>query len=423
MKRIFVKSASPLVLGAILVSCKPWNPSNTGAYTCKSAGYEPATKDKSELLFPISSAELWGFINRDGSIFVEPRFKDVGRFSEGLAAFKSIYDGLWGYIDPSGEIVIEPIFVAASPFYEGRAVVTINGKQGAIDKDGEFVIEPLYQRVLSFHEDRTFVLRGSFWSLVDIEGKLVTENTFSQVNSFHEGLASFTGFNGDFSVSGYLNRDGDIQIHMRDKFFINIEGLGFSFGRDGISQRRPATLTQYLFPGKWGDKVYGLIDRNGEVVVPIRYDFIGVDSDCIARVAINDRYGAIDLKGNVLIPLEYSDIGDFSEGLAIAQKTPNGKYGYIDERGKFVISPSQYIDHPLASALNRDFHNNRAAFKSDAGQFGYIDTVGDFVIEPIFESASPFKDGLAKFEDSKGWGYLNTSGIVVWHSTMTDSYK
>ena len=204
---------------------------------------------------------------------------------------------------------------------------------------------------------------------------------------------------------------------MRDKFFINIEGLGFSFGRDGISQRRPATLTQYLSPGKWGDKVYGLINRNGEVVVPIRYDFIGVDSDCIARVVINDRYGAIDLKGNALIPLElqryrrvFRRIGDRSEN----SKQP---YGYIDERGKFVISPSQYIDRPLASALNRNFHNNRAAFKSDAGQFGYINTVGDVVIEPIFESASPFKDGLAKFEDSDGWGYLNTSGMIVWHST------
>ena len=101
-------------------------------------------------------------MDRDGSILVEPRFKDVGMFLEGLAAFKSIYDGLWGYIDPSGEIVIEPIFVAASPFYEGRAVVTINGKQGAIDKDGEFVIEPLYQRVLSFHEDSDFCFKRKF---------------------------------------------------------------------------------------------------------------------------------------------------------------------------------------------------------------------------------------------------------------------
>ncbi|WP_326833085.1 WG repeat-containing protein [Campylobacter portucalensis] len=39
---------------------------------------------------------------------MEPRFGDVGSFSEGLAESK--INGKWGFIDKSGKFIIEPRF-------------------------------------------------------------------------------------------------------------------------------------------------------------------------------------------------------------------------------------------------------------------------------------------------------------------------
>ncbi len=58
--------------------------------------------------------DLWGFINHDGSIMLEPKYEDARSFSNGLAAVE--VNGLWGYIDTEGNMVIEPQFFDARDF-------------------------------------------------------------------------------------------------------------------------------------------------------------------------------------------------------------------------------------------------------------------------------------------------------------------
>ena len=166
-----------------------------------------------------------------------------------------------------------------------------------------------------------------------------------------------------------------------------------------------------------------MIDTSGQLVVAPQYAFLDIDSKCMALVSIGDKYGAIDLNGNTLIPLRYRFIGRFSEGLAIAQRRSGEKYGYIDEKGSFVIESLQEIDHPIQELTrplelpdNRSFNHGRALFKSVDGQYGYIDRLGNIVIKPKFDSAFPFKNGLAKFKNSGEWGYIKTTGAVVWRS-------
>lgn len=369
-----------------------------------------------EGLFPILETGLWGFMDSTGRVIIEPKFREVDTFSEGLAAFKSIYDGRWGYIDTSGEIVIEPVYDAAFSFREGRAIVIVSGSYGAIDKAGEYVIEPIHKRIEGFFQGRAFILVDTSWMLVDENGNYVTQNSFKQVNSFREGLASFVGFNGDYSVSGYLNRNGEVSILLPDELNVHIEALGFTQGRAVVSRKKPTSLSHLFSPWEWGDGVYGLIDKSGEVVVPTRYDFIMVDSNCTARVAIRDRYGVIDLSGNVLIPMRYSYLGGFSEGLVIAQRIPDGKYGYINEQGRFIIEPIQVIDDFMRFSNFRNFYDGRALFEGTNGKYGYIDKQGNLVIEPVFDKAFPFVDRLAKFENSGQWGYIDTAGSIVWRS-------
>jgi hypothetical protein len=65
------------------------------------------------------------------------------------------------------------------------------------------------------------------------------------------------------------------------------------------------------------------------------YDLIGEYREGRAIVWLNDKYGVVDLEGNEVVPLLYECIGNFSEGRASVEL--NGKTGIIDLDGNEVI--------------------------------------------------------------------------------------
>ncbi|MEM9120704.1 MAG: WG repeat-containing protein [Cyanobacteria bacterium P01_F01_bin.56] len=265
---------------------------------------------------------------------------------------------------------------------------------------------------------------GNSWRLIGDQGNYITQNSFKKVGIFREGLAPFVGFNNDYSLSGYINATGEIEIQLEEQLFVNIDGLAGFFHRRALVYKTRPSLFDWRFggPDSARRRAYGLMNPQGEIVVRPRYDYIDIQSGCLAVIVEGNRYGAIDLDGNVIIPPTFSYIGDFSEGLAIAQKIANEKYGYIDSRGKFVIDPIQEISYPPSNSGNlefperRNFYDGRALYKNRDGKYGYINRAGEIVIAPVFDEAFPFEDGVAKFKNSDSWGYLDISGTIIWQS-------
>jgi len=90
----------------------------------------------------------YGFINREGEWVMGPRadFNSLRPFKDGYAAFaKKAEDSnifVWGYINTEGEVVVEPQFLKAYDFYHGLApVITPEGESGFVDPDGNWVFK------------------------------------------------------------------------------------------------------------------------------------------------------------------------------------------------------------------------------------------------------------------------------------------
>lgn len=66
---------------------------------CMFAGNQPAA---------VKQNGKWGFVNADGTMFMEPQFEQVKSFSFNLAPYYA--GGKWGYMDGYGNIVIAPEF-------------------------------------------------------------------------------------------------------------------------------------------------------------------------------------------------------------------------------------------------------------------------------------------------------------------------
>lgn len=135
---------------------------------------------------------------------------------------------------------------------------------------------------------------------------------------------------------------------------------------------------------------YGFINRFGEWEIAPQYSDAFEFSDGLALVKKEpEGYGFIDKSGRIIIPLKYKDAAPFSEGVSCVQAGDSSAlYGYIDQYDKWVISAKFTKAGSFAESL--------APAANEKKTWGYIDHTGNWVIEPKFESALPFKNGTAK---------------------------
>lgn len=315
------------------------------------------------------------------------------------ALFPVMQNDKYGYIDITGRMVISPQFDLASPFSEGLAIVRVARGSSFIDRRGQMLITPL-------------------------KGKIY---------DFYEGLAMICQVLQTVEKCGYLDRNGKLAVAMdydpprgsRPHFY------RFSEGVAGVMKN-----------GKGG-----YIDRTGRYVIEPRFDLVFFFSEGLAEVKIGARYGFIDHSGRYVIDPIYMDAYSFIEGLAVASLDrhmagfidnkgrwviaprfqrgfldnfyegramvrTDGKMGYIDKNGKFIIRPVHgHRDDP--QDLTHRFSEGLAVVDV-GGKRGYMNKLGKVTIKPRFDSAGPFFGGLARVGVRGRIGYINRTGKYVW---------
>nr|WP_186827572.1 WG repeat-containing protein [Comamonas testosteroni] len=152
----------------------------------------------------------------------ESALQEVCQFSEGLAAFKM--NGLWGYMDREGRVRIEPQFKNAQAFSQGLAAVqqhrrsssdcgcdqdSDESKWGFIAPDGNWVIEPKFYNAGNFRQGLARVLIPRTSSMdnifIDRQGRQALPGNYAQAQSFIGSLALVES--ADYRQS-FVTRDG-----------------------------------------------------------------------------------------------------------------------------------------------------------------------------------------------------------------------
>ena len=116
----------------------------------------------------------------------------------------------------------------------------------------------------------------------------------------------------------------------------------------------------------------------------------------------NGLYGYVDEKGNWVIPAQFDDAEDFLDGIARIEK--DDKVGFIRKDGSYIVEPI------FDDAFN--FFEGLADVKLN-GKVGYIKTDGTYLIEPKFDMASEFHEGFAIVKIDGRWGYLKKDGTYL----------
>ncbi len=133
------------------------------------------------------------------------------------------------------------------------------------------------------------------------------------------------------------------------------------------------------------------------------------EEQALFPVSKNGKYGFINKKGKIVIEPKFDYAWKFREGLAMVGKT--NRYGCVNKKGDIVI-PIKF------DRLGWQFSEGRMQFYKEVKQrWGFINKKGEIVIEARFNYAYDFSDGLAKVKVGDRWGYIDTLGKYIWEPT------
>ncbi|MCA9804044.1 MAG: WG repeat-containing protein [Cyanobacteria bacterium HKST-UBA02] len=417
---------------------------------------------------PAPGQWLWGFVDNNGSLIIEPRYDTVSSFVEGLAAV--LMDRHFGYIDKEGKLAIKCKYLDARDFSEGFAEVKEEtGTWGFVGKNGKLIASG-YQETKPFKEGLAAVKKSGRWGFINTEGKPAINIQYDRVLSFQDGLS--------FTQTG----DRACFIDPSEKKVINgpfLDGGSFYQGLAPVlveltDEQKLALLEAQR---EWD---LGYLDRQGLMMIKPQFVSARPFSEGLAACQKGLRWGYIDFKGNFLVEPIYEDARPFSEGLGAVKV--DGKWGYLERTGKMMIKPrfsdpgrfsdglafvlegatGYYIDRAGQKAFtygNNDIPRgarpytcgyalvpvgDRFAFLGKTGnvraedlmpgtcsysediaavgfpdekggkpRFGFIDLTGDTIIKAQYDRTRPFGLGLGGVLQDGKWGFVDRNGRLA----------
>lgn len=305
--------------------------------------------DSVDGLFKIyqKDTHLYGLLDLCGNFVMDPKYDEMKSFSEGLCPVCLYVDGQkkWGFINTDGQECIPCQFQEIDDFHDGVATyrfrtdikefVFPDGKHihpygyladGLINTLGETVIEPM-----------------AYYSLY----------------SSREGLLECRDFN---DLIGFLNSKGEVVIPCKYK-----EASKFVNGLSVVESPE----------GKCG-----MIDKNGNTIIPFEYDPCRLYYDRDNHIRTKDNlfvlkkdggFGVIDIDCNTIIPHQYDSIDITGEGSFLVKQ--GELVGLMNHQGDFVIPLGMYdridkIYTPLPLELYRVYKGHDLS--------GIVDAKGAF---------------------------------------------
>ncbi len=317
-------------------------------------------------LIPYRKGDKWGYATADKEIVIQPKFKDAGWFSEGLAAVK--IGNKYGYINRTGRVVIPAKYTVAKSFRKGYmpnknkaggdsiifagASLTANGYEICINSKGvrmpqcpaipESSIAQNNIPVEAVTRTKTYNVpnnNGLFDRIVDdytIDGS--TENYYIAVKNNRYGV-----FNTKFETivpfqydSIKINRRGKtpfLEVNQNGRYGVVLTNGTMSIQPENtrLSNINTNNGAEYMIVQKDG-KTY-LRDINNKEFMKNGYSDIVYDNQGGFIITGDNNLRGYYFIDDKTIEPKYKDIRLVDGTRFLQIKTSNGKTGYISSDG------------------------------------------------------------------------------------------
>jgi hypothetical protein len=373
----------------------------------------------SEGLAPAKKNGKYGYINRKGEVVIPFQF-DKERYFYKTGLSEASKDGKWGFINKKGEEVVPIKYseVDCHKMEEELIFVCSKNKWAIFDKNGnqrtDFIYDEIYGTSNNFdyfaeeylYKGLLLARKGNQYQYLNQDLKIVAdfgyytkaepitkfgfaivkkEDLYGVINSKNKIVVpfiypfiehpkrSYQGFYDEY----YIYKNGKIGI-LNEKAVLITDVIYDSFERDYC---KISDSSQVIFIAK-RDNHLGIINKSGEIILPIEYEEIGLfmGSD-ISMAKKNGLFGIIDSYGNIKLPFEYENITSYKDwDYFILQKGKD--YGVIDKQNLKMIFPTEY------QAMEQCFYDKNKFIVKKNGYYGIITRKNEITIPMEYDEIS-----------------------------------
>ncbi len=359
-----------------------------------------------------------GFVSRSGKTVLPAQYRYVEILDEGLFVVADPKNNFSRLMNQEGKTVI-PGFDDVGHTAGNLIWVSTRNRFGAHDRTGNQVIPFRYHEIQDTGEDFTVVRVGKMWGMVDGKGRQLTPLRYSWIDDFSGNLAIFNigGKCGDEEgpecmggLYGVLDSEGRVVVPARFHCIEILEDKDDSF-----------TILAGILPGKpepdFMDSCHGasfrLFDFQGKPVLKDSYAYVDTFGELPFTRAVKSgecdkrgncekgKWGVVDRQGDVIVSWQYDYVGPIQKnGAVFVQKK---KWGMLDASMKEVITPRHDMLH-----LDEDV----VRFE-DQAKWGLMDLQGKILMPAEYDRIFPFRQGTARFLHKGKWGLLGKDGKVL----------
>ena len=418
----------------------------------------PPAQEPLPALYPIRENGRWGYMNRAGDVVIAPRWARAWPFEGGTALVSTGEDDLcYGLIDRQAEWVLEPEYDIYPMDYLGRTPETGYGLY-AVFKDGQ----------MGYFDRNTGFFSGLRWTDV------WDAYTESPLLAVRDPETDATGYvdraSGEQVIPGLYHTfypalfyEGIAVVEYEDEeWYGDGDPGGFMIDETGTVIPLPEGITavygaraacgRVAVEDKNGQKGYA--DLRGRVVIPPQYLY--ADDFCEDRAAVQAAEGEwaiIGLDGKTILENLTARPDDYHGGVVTAEQ--NGTRACFDAEGRLlpnrtpdmleagdglfwmpaggtdqpncywwswrltdgeghVLSEAVQLDYPVFDGNGGSFFHGLQPVGDGLGHWGYMNRQGEMAIPCRYDSADPFRDGLALVVKDGKLMYIDPSGAVVW---------
>lgn len=335
-------------------------------------------KETNWIRVSLISPNKWGFIGKDSIVKIPFEYDFLNPFENGLAYAKigarsffitkdnlkhnGDYDEIFvfsyglagicknkkcGFINEKGKLEIPLIYDEIDYFrFSGLCAVKKNNKSGFIDQSGKEIIPIIYEEVYQHKKDRNVLVKNNGkWAIFDNTGKQLSDFKYDDLDSFK--MTTITDFSKDiFKRNEYtFFENGAAVVEYNGKYeFINSKAEP-AFPNNKFDSATAVDTFHNAIVKRNGK--YGIIKSNGELKIPLEYDFIDYFQD---NYRFSENYNARKGKVYSILNRDLKKIGESyepvynqfsSDNPTLTFKNLKGKYGIVGWQGNTII-PFEY---------------------------------------------------------------------------------
>lgn len=410
----------------------------------------------------------YGFVDTTGKVVIPIKFDDVDGGSpkekynnnwSGDGLMSVCINSKWGYIDGNGKIVVPIIYDKVdkrchSPKYivPGLTRVWKDGLVGGINYTGEFLLPIEYQVIeYNYDKDLFFAKKDNKYGFFNTEYQLVIPFKYDFTSGFNknEELCA-VGINGkygyidksgneviplayDFAAPfynglaavvknnklGYINHSGEIVIPLK----YEVEYTSYQYDNFTKECRKDISLgcdfkySPYITFVKSSNGNFGIINRNGELIVDYIYDDIRSAGTYGFKCIVNGNPVYIDIAGN-----EYQTEEERSE----KSTEKMASQGYVDsqyELGCKYLSDKNYeLAHEwLLKAVAQGSIKAVKRIAYDYEQRGEYKLAYDWYLKAVESGDIESLKDIGDLFKNKKWDSNSYSKAIEWYSKYFES--